>query len=358
MKKLLFIQPFFSYYRLPIMAELANHFDVTVITTKNDKGVGFGTPSIENTSIGRHVEVGSKNLFGGRIVYQQNLIQTIKKTKPDYVFACANARDVGFWCMLFYCYLKKIPLYSHGQGPYNKSNSFSIWLEYFIITTLSKRYVAYTPFSYESFKKHGLNTAKVRVAHNSIINEFQVTPEEKTFSEKGILFIGRLREGSDLELLIDTVNELSLKYPDVICHIVGSGILQSFYENKYSELSCIKWHGEVFDHKFISDLSKECVIGCYPGNTGLSVIHYMSLSLPVVIHNQIKYHGPETSYVTDGKNGKLFDYHNKNNSLLQTFNDLFSDIDKLKSMSQHSFATYKELTNPSYAQQIINIIEE
>jgi len=358
MKKLLFIQPFFSYYRLPVIAELAHHFDVKVVTTINDHGVGFGSPSINNTKIGMHVEVTSKNIFGGKMIYQQNLLKIIKETKPNYVFACAAVRDLGFWNMLFYCYLKKIPLYSHGQGPYNKQKGFFIWLEYFILTSFSKRYVAYTPYSYDSFKYHGLSTSKVRVAHNSINNEYPVFPEEKNFAAKGILFIGRLRKGSDLDLLIDTVNELSKKYTEIICHIVGSGVLQSFYEEKYQELTCIKWHGEVFDQKLISDLSRECMIGCYPGSTGLSVIHYMSLSLPVVIHNNIKSHGPETSYVIDGKNGKLFDYFDKKNSLLHTLTELFSNIEELKSMSQSSFETYKNITNPSYAQQIINIIEE
>ncbi len=358
MKKLLFVQPFFSHYRLPVMAELAHHFEVTIVTTKNDQGVGFGSPSISNTQISKHVEVSSKNWFSGRLVYQQNLIEIVKKTKPNYVFACANVHDIGFWNMLIYCYFKKIPVYSHGQGPYNKKKGALVWIEYFTLTFFSKRYVAYTPFSFESFNYHGLSTSKIRVAHNSIINEFPVYPEEKTFATKGILFIGRLRDGSNLDLLIDTVNDLSSNHPDIICHIVGSGVLKTFYEEKYGNLSCIKWYGEVFDQKIISDLSRKCIIGCYPGNTGLSVVHYMSLSLPVVIHSNMELHGPETSYVIDGENGKIFDYQNKRKSLFDTLSVLLSNTEELRSMSRHSFNAYKSITSPSYAQQIINIIEE
>jgi hypothetical protein len=111
----------------------------------------------------------------------------------------------------------------------------------------------------------------------------------------------------------------------------------------------------LYDQSKIAEISKKCFIGCYPGNTGLSVVHYMSLSLPCLIHDNLtKHQGPEPSYVVDKYNGRLFRYDDKDN-FEQVLKEMF---DTSHIYGNNAYKTYIELTEPSYAQRMINALEK
>jgi hypothetical protein len=81
----------------------------------------------------------------------------------------------------------------------------------------------------------------------------------------------------------------------------------------------------------------------------------MSLSLACLVHDNLaKHQGPEPSYVKDKYNGRLFRYDNKEN-FEQTLKEMFS-ISHI--YGNNAYKTYLELTVPSYAQRMINVLEE
>jgi len=361
-EKLLIIQPVLTKYRLPVYAEIALSFETTIISSSSDTKSGFGNADINNTAIKEHIHLKLRKIFGGIFFYQIGILKVLKKIKPDKIYACAATHDLGFWLLLFYCSFIGIPVYSNSQGPFNKTNNLLLYkFIYSVITKFSTRLILYTPYSFEVLKKIGISTGKMRIAHNTIENSTPVDPHFKNFHNTlGVLFIGRLREETNIELLFDAVEKISNEGVKLDCHIIGSGVKESYYKNKYKNASNFHWYGQLYDENAIAEISKMCFVACYPGNVGLSVVHYMSLGLPVIIHNNITLHqGPESTYVIDNYNGFLFDYNNQLNSLHQVLQSVLNqNPHMIKQVGINAYSTYVELKTPSYASKIISIISE
>ena len=91
-----------------------------------------------------------------------------------------------------------------------------------------------------------------------------------------------------MDLLIRATNLLFEEGFPIHLHIVG------VKGNNNKQLS---YYGNV-DPSDIPEVSNNCHIGVYPGDAGLSVLHYMCLGLCPVTHSSLRVHsGPEPAYV-------------------------------------------------------------
>jgi hypothetical protein len=124
------------------------------------------------------------------------------------------------------------------------------------------------------------------------------------------------------------------------------------------DLDFVNWHGEVYDEDVISEISKKCFVGCYPGNVGLSLVHMMSLSLPVLVNDDVCFHGPEHSYLRDGVNGLLFERSDQHNSLKAKLIEARCSGEWLKSAQMNAYETYRSLSVPSYGEKIKVVLEQ
>jgi hypothetical protein len=141
-------------------------------------------------------------------------------------------------------------------------------------------------------------------------------------------------------------------------HVIGDGEEGEALRTKAHDCPWVVFHGGVYDPEQIRKISLECFAGCYPGNAGLSVVHMMSLSLPVITHNDLQAHGPEPSFIRDGVSGLLYDHADPEPSLYQALRSLASDPAKVAEMRQNAFADYQSLAHPSLAERIWAIISE
>jgi hypothetical protein len=140
-------------------------------------------------------------------------------------------------------------------------------------------------------------------------------------------------------------------------HIVGNGEEADELRRQAGECNWISWYGEAYGMR-VSDISRECLFGCYPGNSGLSVVHMMSLSLPVVTHNDMSCHeGPEPAYVRDGVTGTLFDQKHPEQGLYLALRKIGEDPNYIARMQRSSFEGYYALLNPSYAERLWSIVK-
>ena len=81
---------------------------------------------------------------------------------------------------------------------------------YWSIRKFSTKYICYTQSVKESLLSIFPNEDYLAVDNNTIYNPYSVQPMAKTGREKGILFIGRLRQNCGIELLIKTVSHFVL----------------------------------------------------------------------------------------------------------------------------------------------------
>jgi glycosyltransferase involved in cell wall biosynthesis len=229
-----------------------------------------------------------------------------------------------------------------------------------LLLRLSVGYIAYAPIVRDRFADFGFPVDGVRVAQNSIVNPCPVRPEDKTGNERGILFLGRLRPRSGLQILIDATGRLRKQEQlNLELHVIGSGQEEAKLHSENIDKVWIHWYGEIYDAGQIRDISQRCFAGCYPGNAGLSVIHMMSLSLPVVVHDAVALHqGPEPAFVVDGRHGFLYDHSRPSEGIHESLRKLALDQTLRRQMSFACAEDYAHLTNPSLAIRLWSILRD
>ncbi|NOH01021.1 MAG: glycosyltransferase [Chloroflexi bacterium] len=272
----------------------------------------------------------------------------------------ANPRYLSFWGVLLLGKLLSIPVYPRGHGLVKQPNAGALkkWM-YRLIVALSHAYICYTPKVRESLA-FIQNDAKLPVDYNTLYNDFPVRPEEKTGKEKGIFFVGRVRDGCGVDVLISAIQTLREKDGlDVEAHIIGDGPWRAILEEKAAQFPhWLKYYGGVFDQKKITEISRTCRIGCGPGFMGLNVVHMLSLSLPVITHANLAEHmGPEPEYIQHGINGWLLKRKGDVKMLQNILGDVWN-LDKtvLGEVRNNAYSSYKTLSIPPYHKRLLGIL--
>ena len=359
MNRICIIEPHLTDYSHPVFLELAEYCNVDIVVSPTPPAEGFGTSEPLKSSKVRYFVVPRLTPFGKKIgLIQWGVGRYIVRERPDVILTFSNPRYVSFWITLFLGRLLRIPIFAYGHGLFKKRR---IGVLHRLVVTavlrLVQSYICYAPIVRQSFIDHGFSDRKLSVVHNSLINRFPVYPEEKTGKECGILFVGRIRPGSGLELLIRVIDRvrhdagLSLSL-----HLIGSGEETERVQQKAHGASWVILHGEVYNQEEIRRISLECFAGCHPGNAGLSVVHMLSLSLPVVTHDDLSSHGPEPSFLHHGVDAVLYDHANAEESLYRAICLLASDRIKLSTMQHAAFDAYKNLVNPPLAARFWSIL--
>ena len=361
MKRLCIVQPRLTMYRLSIFEELTRYYNVDLVYSPNNGKDSFCNPQKIISKKIRQYRFPLLKLFGNKFgLIQLGICKYMIREKPDIIILGTNPRFLSFFQVLFFGKLLGIDIYAHGHGLFKKKQiNFLYRFMVKLILKLVKGYICYAPIVKKSFLDFGFSDKKLFVAENSLVNNFQVRPEEKTGKELGILFIGRLRKNSDFPLLINVMEKVRLETKfDLSLHVIGDGSEQKTLYEYSSQKSWIHLYGEIYDQLSIQKISQNCFLGCYPGNAGLSIVHMMSLSLPPITHNIIIAHqGPEPSYIENGINGLLFDYYEPQKSLYELIKKIIVSPKHIKDMQRAAFETYQSLTNPSLAMRLHSIIE-
>lgn len=358
-KRLFYVQPILAGYRLSIIEKLGLNFETYAFydnTEAQKQGHLAATSKTSSTIPSACIAI-----FGNRLFYQRNVVKKAIEMKPDAIISFANPRYLSFWALLTISKLSKIKFYAHGQGLYSYPKPSLIRkLMYRIICRCSTRYVCYTELSKDTLIAAGCDPKQLVTIRNSLELRTTIHPQQKTYEENGVLFIGRLREGSRLDALINAVLLARSSGQEIELHVIGGGQLENHYKNLYGGYPWVHWHGAIHHDSHIAEISKLCRIGCYPGDAGLSVVHMFSLALPPLVHQNIgKHMGPEPSYITQGINGFLFDPSPDESALSAAIVNIWQlPSSKLRDIGSAAFSTYLDLNLPSMGDQFVNLVRD
>jgi len=360
-KKLCIIQPFLVDYRQGVFLDLANFCPLDLVVSPAPHGSGFGKATPSEYSRVRFFVIPTLKPFGEKIgMIQWGIAKYILRERPDAIMIFGNPRYLSFWTTLLWGNLLRIPVHVHGHGLYKKRHIGAFYrLMMTFLLKLATSYICYAPVVRQSFLERGFSEQKLAVAHNSLINQFPAQPREKRGDERGILFIGRLRAGSNLRLLVRVIERLRrVDGLPLTLHVIGTGEETQSLRTETSTLPWVVLHGEIYAQEQIREVSLDCFLGCYPGNAGLSVEHLMSLSLPVITHDDLPSHqGPEPSFIQNGVEGLLYDHRTPEESLYRAIKSLATDPLRLARMQQSAFEGYQHLVNPPLSARLWSIMD-
>ena len=350
---LIVVQPVLASYRKTFLVDLNRYFSSVRVYANLKVGNGF-----KSDVVGSFRSVHTP-VIGNRLslYYQTGLLTAPIKKDSAAIFITADFRAIHFWLVLILGRVLGVPVFSHGQGLYDKPNTGIIRrLLFRVVLGLSSSYVCYTESVRQSLLAVGMSAKKISVMENTLVNEFPVPPIAKKSPDR-LLFVGRLREGSNLDLLFDAMELLKTDRVPVALDVIGDGVLKDDIVAlaKRKDLD-VHFYGSIYDDEKISQISKHCGFGVYPGDAGLSLVHYMSLSLIPIVHGALDKHmGPEPSYIKHGVNGLFFDRGDAN-SLAHTISSALGDENR-SAIKTNAYNTYVSLSKPSMAEKLMVIMK-
>lgn len=354
-----YVQPLIARYRMEVVSSLSDAFDVKIFaSTRGIELLGF---SRELPKCSEFVEAPILKFLENRISIQAKVLGRIVRERPAAVFMFADVTYLSLWLALLIGRLINVPIIIHGQGLYRyREPGFVRALCYRTAVSLSAKYVCYTETSKRSLEMIGCHLSKLTTASNSLEIGETIKPAVKTGAESGVLFIGRLRDGSNIECLIDAVDSTRNEGYAVTLHIVGGGEHLERLRQTYADRPYIVWYGALFDDAEIAKISTQCRIGCYPGAAGLSVVHMFGLSLPPLVHDDLPMHmGPEPEYVRHLETGFLYSRVGGSTALAAALLQVWRlPPQTLHDIARRAFMKYQQLNTPTLGRRLVSIIHQ
>ena len=216
---------------------------------------------------------------------------------------------------------------------------------FYMINTKCDAIIFYMREVINFYRRNGINTEKVFVAHNTV--EVLPMQKEQMRNKSSILFVGTLyKEKNVYELInayIEVLKDGNDNIPTLV--IVGNGVeyqnIKDIVDN--NQLSKhIHLLGRITDEEVLRDLFSEAFICVSPNQAGLSVLKSMGYGVPFVTRrNAIT--GGEILNIQDEINGILYDEYE---DLVNIINDLTLHRDKYLEMGKNAYVYYQENATP------------
>jgi glycosyltransferase involved in cell wall biosynthesis len=209
-------------------------------------------------------------------------------------------------------------------------------------------YIALTEFARNKFLNSSLHVSaeKIVVKPNFVAdNGYNIAHRGNYF-----LFIGRLSTEKGISKIIEVASEL----PDVEFRIIGDGPLKKDVENASKDCNNISYLG-FRDKGFILDQLKSARALIFPSlwyeGFPMTILEALSCGTPILASDL----GGPKEILTNGYNGYLFDYQNKQD-LIEKIIKISSEDDSQRKMCENARNTYEMLYTPEINyEQLIEI---
>ncbi|GMQ26677.1 hypothetical protein Aoki45_33600 [Algoriphagus sp. oki45] len=352
--KILWVNPSFLDYRVPLYQELNSRLDGNfhVLFSKNripdrviskvEKALGPNAHGLEGEKYLRLGKQGEFSNEGLQIPYQKGLFRAMKRIKPDIIIA------EGFFqwtpTATLYSRLYKIPFWIAYERTHHTERNCPFWRKKYriLINNYVTGYLANGSLT-SSYLKDEINAGNRPIIEgcmsadsatlSSRVN--QVAKEDQKERKPGLnfLFVGQFihRKGL-LELCEAWVAHTQVFQEDTLT-LIGDGELMDLVKSHYFNITSIQIQGLVdYDQIHLYYASADVfVMPTLEDNWSLVVPEAMACGLPVAT---TIYNGCYPELVQDKVNGKVFDSLDKSSTLemLAYFHE--QDLDKMGAASK------------------------
>lgn len=380
MKHIALVCKLMPLYRLPVFHELSKineNYEFTCFSdTKEQGGIAIIPWSFANNiSAGGINWIKTSNYFyiPERLLWQTGIIKRIISSKYKYFIFEGAVLHLPTWLFAILCRIfgKKALFWTHGFKGQDKGLKKYIRTSYF---KLAHALLLYGDYSKKIMIENGFDESKIFVIYNSLdstkqfnllnaySSSFIRNEKTKLFKNPELftaIFIGRLVKEKNIDFLLNAVKDLSNKGLPINCIIIGDGpeldSIRNFISTNHFE-SRIHLTGALYDEKEIYKYFEMSQLMISPGNVGLNCLHSLAYGVPVLTHNNIKFHGPEVEAIKPGETGILFEYNNYNDFILILNKWIGMKINK-EDIKNKCHKVIRSQYNPNnHAAKIINAI--
>ncbi|MDR7130547.1 glycosyltransferase involved in cell wall biosynthesis [Algoriphagus sp. 4150] len=372
--KVLWVNPSFLDYRVPLYEELNNCFNGNFhvlfsksriperVVEKVARALGANSYGLEGERFLRLGRQGELSNQGVQIPFQSGLLRAITEIKPDLIIG------EGFfqWTPVVAYYARKrgIPFWIAYERTFHTERNCPIWRKIYrkVINRFVTGYLANGSLTAEYLKAE-INTANRPIiegcmsadgANLSSRVEGIKQKETKEVKGKGItyLFVGQLIFRKGILELCEAWTTHTKRFPEDVLLVIGDGDLRGRIQEIISSYSSVRILGsvdydDIYQHYANADVF---IMPTLEDNWSLVVPEAMACGLPVAT---TFYNGCYPELVKEGKNGKVFDSLNPE-SILEAL-EYFHSQD-LSEMGKESVKIESNYSPKEVAQRIASAI--
>jgi len=241
----------------------------------------------------------------------------------------------------------------------NKKKSWKGFLLFWVASFLRRlnlpladAHINYIDEAYEIIGSYGVPSEKIVVISNSpdtdeLLESFEAVKKLPAILPQNpyrLIHVGRLVKWKRVDLMIEAVQKLRPKFPQIELVVVGFGPeLEPLkeYAEKMGVADAVRFVGGVYDSISLGQYLHESAVYVLGGMGGLSINDAMCFAKPVVCSVA---DGTEKRLVREGENG----YYFKNGDaedLTRVLEVLLSDSERVKTFGENSLKIIKEEIN-------------
>lgn len=318
--KVLVVYHYIAKYRVPVFKELlsSDRIDVYVASdTLANNDIELANEEFYNSS--KFIKL-DNHWLSKKTLWQKGLIATVFSGRYDAVVFLGDPFFFSTWLSLLLlklCETKTI-LWTHG---FVRGDSIKDKLK-LVMYSLADGLFLYGNKARSNLINKNVSPSKIHTIYNSLdyktqkyhrVNfEKSMTRHIKIFSENAfqLVFVGRLTFHKELNILIDLVNEVSLRGAKVNLLFIGDGEARSSLESYTDSFELIRdnvcFYGKTYNEAELCSLIMTSDLCVSPGEIGLTAMHVLSYGVPIITHNNEMEQMPEFEAVIDGVTGSLF----------------------------------------------------
>jgi len=217
---------------------------------------------------------------------------------------------------------------------------------------LADAHINYIDEAYEIIGSYGVLSEKIFVISNSpdtdeLLEAFETVKKQSTILPPNpyrLIHVGRLVKWKRVYLIIEAVQKLRSKFPQIELVVVGFGPeLEALkeYAEKMRVADAVRFVGGVYDSVNLGRYLHESAVYVLGGMGGLSINDAMCFAKPVVCSVA---DGTEKRLVREGENGYYFN-NGSADDLARVLDLILADPERVKAFGQRSLEIIKKEIN-------------
>ncbi|MEI7586906.1 glycosyltransferase family 4 protein [Runella sp.] len=217
---------------------------------------------------------------------------------------------------------------------------------------LADAHINYIDEAYEIIGSYGVLSEKIFVISNSpdtdeLLEAFETVKKQSTILPPNpyrLIHVGRLVKWKRVDLIIEAVQKLRSKFPQIELVVVGFGPeLEALkeYAEKMRVADAVRFVGGVYDSVNLGRYLHESAVYVLGGMGGLSINDAMCFAKPVVCSVA---DGTEKRLVREGENGYYFN-NGSADDLARVLDLILADPERVKAFGQRSLEIIKKEIN-------------